>query len=66
VHRTLSECGRSFEGNAVILGSPLNGSKAASGIALAGAAIVTGPHVLTELAVMKPREWTGPCARLDR
>jgi pimeloyl-ACP methyl ester carboxylesterase len=60
VHRTLSECGREFNGNAVVLGSPLNGSKAASGAARwPMLRPLLGPHVLNELAVAKPRHWTG-------
>jgi pimeloyl-ACP methyl ester carboxylesterase len=60
VHRTLSECGREFNGNAVVLGTPLNGSKAASGAARwPMLRPLLGPHVLNELAVAKPRYWTG-------
>ena len=60
VHRTLSECGREFNGNAVVLGSPLNGSKAASGAARwPMLRPLLGPHVLNELALAKPRHWTG-------
>lgn len=60
VHRTLSECGRKFNGNAVVLGSPLNGSKAASGAARwPMLRPLLGPHVLNELALAKPRHWTG-------
>ena len=60
VHRTLSECGREFNGNAVVLGTPLNGSKAASGAARwPMLRPLLGPHVLNELAVAKPRHWTG-------
>jgi len=60
VHRTLSECGREFDGNAVVLGSPLNGSKAASGAARwPMLRPLLGPHVLNELAVARPRHWTG-------
>jgi hypothetical protein len=60
LHRTLSECGREFDGNAVVLGSPLNGSKAASGAARwPMLRPLLGPHVLNELAVARPRQWTG-------
>jgi pimeloyl-ACP methyl ester carboxylesterase len=60
VHRTLSESGRKFNGNAVVLGSPLNGSKAASGAARwPMLRPLLGPHVLNELALAKPRHWTG-------
>jgi pimeloyl-ACP methyl ester carboxylesterase len=60
VHRTLSESGRKFHGNAVVLGSPLNGSKAASGAARwPMLRPLLGPHVLNELALAKPRHWTG-------
>jgi hypothetical protein len=51
-----------------VLGSPLNGSKAASGAARwPMLRPLLGPHVLNELAVAKPRHWTW-CqrARFDR
>ena len=64
VYRTLSECdaGR-FGGNAVLLGSPINGSKAARGAAsFPVLRPLLGPHVLSELAEPPPRRWQGPNA----
>jgi pimeloyl-ACP methyl ester carboxylesterase len=61
VYRTLSECaaGR-FGGNAVLLGSPINGSKAARGAASFPALRpLLGPHVMSELAAPPPRRWEG-------
>lgn len=61
VHRTLMECaaGR-FDGNAVLLGSPLNGSKAARGAAgIPALRPLLGPHVLSELAAPSGRSCTG-------
>ena len=61
VYRTLSECdaGR-FGGNAVLLGAPINGSKAARGAASFPALRpLLGPHVLSELAEPPPRRWEG-------
>jgi pimeloyl-ACP methyl ester carboxylesterase len=63
VYRTLSECGARFSGNAVVLGSPLNGSKAALGAAQwAFVRPLLGPHVLNELAASKGRCWVGSSA----
>ena len=60
VYRTLSECGARFSGNAVVLGSPLNGSRAALGAAQwAFLRPLLGPHVINELAARKDRRWTG-------
>jgi len=60
VYRTLSDCGARFSGNAVVLGSPLNGSKAALGASQwAPVRPLLGPHVLNELAPQKGRRWTG-------
>lgn len=63
VYRTLSECGGRFGGNAVLLGSPLNGSRAALG-ALRHKAIrpLLGPHVMNELATLQERSCQGPGA----
>jgi len=62
VYRTLSECGAGrFGGNAVLLGSPVNGSKAARSAARFPALRpLLGPHVISELAVPPPRRWEGP------
>jgi pimeloyl-ACP methyl ester carboxylesterase len=61
VYRTLSEFGSGkFAGNAVLLGSPVNGSKAARGAARFQALRpLLGPHVLSELADPPPRRWAG-------
>jgi len=64
VHRTLVECGAGrLEGNAVLLGAPLNGSKAARGAAqFPVLRPLLGPHVMNELAEPPPRAWSGPNA----
>jgi pimeloyl-ACP methyl ester carboxylesterase len=61
VHRTLSECGAGrLNGNAVLLGSPLNGSRAARGAArFAMLRPLLGPLVLDELAEPRGRAWSG-------
>ena len=64
VYRTLAECGADrFGGNAVLLGAPVNGSKAARGAARFPALKpLLGPHVMSELAAPPPRCWEGPNA----
>lgn len=64
VYRTLAECGAGqFAGNAVLLGSPVNGSQAARGAARFRALRpLLGPHVLGELAEPCRRCWQGPNA----
>ena len=64
VYRTLAECGTGrLGGKAVLLGSPVNGSKAARGAARFPALRpLLGPHVLSELAAPTPRRWDGPNA----
>jgi pimeloyl-ACP methyl ester carboxylesterase len=61
VYRTLAECGADrFAGNAVVLGSPLNGSKAARGASRwPMLRPLLGPHVLGDLAEPCSRRWTG-------
>jgi pimeloyl-ACP methyl ester carboxylesterase len=61
VHRTLSECGAErVSGNAVLLGSPLNGSRAARGASrFAVLRPLLGPLVLEELAEPRGRAWSG-------
>jgi pimeloyl-ACP methyl ester carboxylesterase len=61
VYRTLTECGAGrLAGNAVLLGSPLNGSKAARGASRwPMLRPLLGPHVLGELAEPCGRCWTG-------
>jgi len=62
VYKTLAEQGgRGRPGSAVLLGSPLNGSKAARGAArFQVLRPLFGPHVLGELADPPPRHWNGP------
>jgi pimeloyl-ACP methyl ester carboxylesterase len=64
VHRTLTECvGDRFAGNAVLLGAPLNGSRAARGAArFQSLRPLLGPHVMSELVAPTPRRWDGPGA----
>jgi len=64
VYRTLAEGGADrFGGNAVLLGSPLNGSKAARGSARwPMLKPLLGPHVLSELAEPCDRCWGGGTA----
>jgi len=64
VYRTLAECGAGrLGGHAVLLGSPLNGSRAARGAARFHALRpLLGPHVLGELTGPSPRRWEGPNA----
>jgi pimeloyl-ACP methyl ester carboxylesterase len=61
VYRALTECGAGrFGGNAVLLGSPLNGSRAARGSARwPMLRPLLGPHVLGELADPCERCWHG-------
>jgi alpha-beta hydrolase superfamily lysophospholipase len=63
VHRMLGECGGHFTAPSVVLGAPLNGSKAASGAA--GWPMLRpllGPLVLGEIATQRARHWSGPAA----
>jgi pimeloyl-ACP methyl ester carboxylesterase len=63
VHRTLSACGQRFGGHSVVLGAPLNGSKAAQGAARwPMLRPLLGPLVLGEIAVPQGRTWSGPAA----
>jgi len=64
VYRTLAEYGAGrLDGNAVLLGAPLNGCKAARGAAqFAALRPLLGPHVMSELAEPPPRGWSGPNA----
>jgi pimeloyl-ACP methyl ester carboxylesterase len=63
VYRALRDCGGRFSGNAVLLGSPVKGSKAARGASQwPMLRPLLGPHVLTELAPVSDRRWTGPGA----
>jgi len=59
VYKALVECGAEVEGNAVVLGSPLNGSRAAQGVSRHPMLRpLLGPHVLRELAQPRERCWT--------
>jgi pimeloyl-ACP methyl ester carboxylesterase len=64
VHRTLTEFSdRRFDGNAVLLGAPLNGCRAALGAARFSALRpLLGPHVMSELAEPCDRCWSGGTA----
>jgi hypothetical protein len=60
VYRTLNECAAGIDGNAVLLGAPLNGSKAARGVSSwPTLRSLLGPHVLAELVEPCRRCWTG-------
>lgn len=60
VYRTLTECSTRIDGNAVLLGAPLNGSKAARGVSnWPTLKPLLGPHVLAELVEPCQRCWTG-------
>jgi pimeloyl-ACP methyl ester carboxylesterase len=62
VYRALEQHMRDVPGNAVLLGSPLNGSRAASSVArFSMLRPLIGPHVLNELAEPCGRCWTGDC-----
>jgi pimeloyl-ACP methyl ester carboxylesterase len=65
VYRALEQQGlRDLPGNAVFLGSPLNGSRAATGVGrLSMLRPLIGPHALNELAQPCGRCWPGNCAR---
>ena len=60
VFRALQQCAPTLTGNAVLLGSPLNGSRAARG-ALRWPMLrpLLGSHVVQELAEPCGREWRG-------
>ena len=65
VYRALEQQGmRDLPGNAVFLGSPLNGSRAANGVGrLSMLRPLIGRHALNELAEPCGRCWPGDCAR---
>lgn len=61
LHRMLHGCGTGLDGRVVVLGSPLNGSRAAAGAArYAMLRPLLGPLVLGEIAGPKPRSWQRP------
>ena len=60
VYRTLTECASRIDGNAVLLGAPLNGSKAARSVSRwPMLRPLLGPHVLSELVQPCGRSWSG-------
>jgi pimeloyl-ACP methyl ester carboxylesterase len=60
VYRALTECATGIDGNAVLLGAPLNGSKAARSVsAWPTLRPLLGPHVLADLVEPCQRCWTG-------
>jgi len=60
IYRALAECDVPVGGNAVLLASPLNGSRAAEGASrFAMLRPLLGPHVLRELAQPCGRCWQG-------
>jgi pimeloyl-ACP methyl ester carboxylesterase len=63
VFRVLSESPERFHGNAVLLGSPLGGCKAARGV-LRWPMMrpILGPHLLGEVTTPVERRWQGPGA----
>ncbi len=64
VFRALEQRMRDLPGNAVLLGSPLNGSRAASGVGrISMLRPLVGPHALSELAQPCGRCWPGDCGR---
>jgi pimeloyl-ACP methyl ester carboxylesterase len=63
VHRMLSECGTRYTGHSVVLGAPLNGSRAAMNVArMASLRPLLGALALAEIAEARPRQWSGPAA----
>jgi pimeloyl-ACP methyl ester carboxylesterase len=65
VYRALEQGLRDLPGNAVLLGSPLNGSRAASGVGrFSMLRPLIGPHAFNELAEPCGRCWPGDCPRL--
>ena len=59
VYKALVDCGADVDGNAVLLGSPLNGSRAAQGVSRHPMLRpLLGPHVLNELASPCGRAWS--------
>ena len=64
LYRALEHGVRERAGNTVLLGSPLNGSRAASGVArFPMLRPLLGPHALHELTQPCERCWTGECGR---
>jgi pimeloyl-ACP methyl ester carboxylesterase len=63
VHRVLCERPGRFDGNAVLLASPLNGCKSARGV-LRWPMLrpILGPHLLAEVSGVADRRWQGPGA----
>jgi len=63
VYKALVECGAPAGGNAVLIGAPINGSRAADAVSRNGVLNwMLGPHVPRELAQPCGRSWQGPGA----
>ncbi len=63
IYRALSENAGRFNGNAVLLGSPLSSCRAAEGVMRWRALRpVIGPHLLREVTSREARHWHGPGA----
>jgi pimeloyl-ACP methyl ester carboxylesterase len=63
VYRMLAGNAGRFNGNAVLLGSPLSSCRAAEGVMRWRALRpVIGPHLLREITSREPRRWQGPGA----
>jgi pimeloyl-ACP methyl ester carboxylesterase len=63
VYRALADCDSPINGNAVLLGSPLNGSRAAAGVMKwPWLRPVLGTHVASEIAAPCGRRWDGRTA----
>jgi pimeloyl-ACP methyl ester carboxylesterase len=64
VYRALEQGLRNLPGNTVVLGSPLNGSRAASGVGrFSMLRPLIGPHAFSELAEPCGRCWSCDCGR---
>ena len=63
VHRLLERDPGRYGGNAVVIGSPLSGCRAAAGISrFRLLRPVIGPHLLAEVDAPRERRWRGPVA----
>jgi alpha-beta hydrolase superfamily lysophospholipase len=63
VYRAMERCSEPWRGNAVVLGSPLNGSQAVRGVSRWSLLRpLLGPHAAAELAEPQARAWRGPGA----
>ena len=63
VHRLLDRVPGRYRGNAVVLGSPLSGCRAAEGVSrFRLLRPMIGPHLLAEVTAPAERRWEGPGA----